>query len=382
MSTEDEDFQQSFVRLNEDLDNYTGREKLFLLAGLIELLRHTKSPVDAFSIAKFLVTVKQTDWARIPFSITKAVLGAGAVFDAKALGVPEQHVPSVLQSGLMLFLDELNADPHLVATQELLWEHVKIAASLLAPPEEPPAHPKQPVASPEIFNARLMRRVFEPAKVTPELFAQLGLHLVNYRAELANGKLGPTLRGVAIQTAQFYVLLESGEFVVSPIDNPNLVISTAAEDFKNFSPAALLALLAVTDEFERLAVLSAEQAELIRSGSLGKLKHMHFNGHADCDDLRPLEHVFDNGREPDRMGATGPSGAIVRFPVPAAEDLAVVIEAQQDAHGPYSTARLVRENETGADAVLMRHEAPRLYSLRGVYLFPLQDRLVSLSAIF
>jgi hypothetical protein len=112
MSTEDEDFQQSFVRLNEDLDNYTGREKLFLLAGLIELLRHTKSPVDAFSIAKFLVTVKQTDWARIPFSITKAVLGAGAVSDAKALGVPEQHVPSVLQSGLMLFLDELNADPH------------------------------------------------------------------------------------------------------------------------------------------------------------------------------------------------------------------------------------------------------------------------------
>ena len=111
---------------------------------------------------------------------------------------------------------------------------------------------------------------------------------------------------------------------------------------------------------------------------------MHFCGVANVDDFKPLEHVFDTGREAARMGvtgATGPVGASVRFLVPAT-DTAVVLEAQHDAYGPYSTARLIEAGPHGKDVVIMRHEAPRHYSLRGVYLFPLQDRLISLTAIF
>ena len=128
----------------------------------------------------------------------------------------------------------------------------------------------------------------------------------------------------------------------------------------------------------------SEQAEAIRSGKLGKFFKMHFLGVCDADDLRPLEHVFDIGREAIRMGvtgATGPVGAMVRFPVPNM-DVEVVIEAQQDTAGPYCVARLCRSDKhANKDVVLMRHETPRLQSVRGVYLFPLQDCVVSLTGI-
>lgn len=384
----DENFLTPFETFLERLDKHDEQEKLFMLAGLVEMLRHTKSATDVLSAAELLASVPYVAWNQIPFSITKTLLSRGYYDDVKKLGVPEKHVATVIRSGFLLFLDALQADPTISATADLLWANVEIAAEASFPqqPEEPPLNPKLPADRPEVFSARLVRRVFEPVKFTPELAEKLRLLVVNYRGEMPDKRLGPELRGVAVSAdGHFNVLLESGEFLEVPRDYAYLKISTAPEDFKNISPALLLALTAVANAFESLAVFDADQTAALTTGKLGKILRMHFCSVADVDDLRALERVFDISREAGRMGgagATGPVGATVRFPIPASGNKAVILEAQQDSFGPYSIARLVEVDAAGKDVVLLRHETPRHYSLRGVYLFPLKDCLVSLTTIF
>lgn len=391
MSTNNEEnFLAPFDAFLTGLDKHDEEEKLFILAGLIELLRHTKSATDVFHIAELLVALMQRypDWSRIPFSITKTLLSKGCRDDVQKLGVPAEHVTTVLRTGFLLFLDEFQADQTADISYDNLWANIKLVAETSFPPtqKEPPPNPKLPVVSPEIFNPRLVRRVFTAVKFTPELAEQLRLHVVTYRAPVSDGRLGPATRGLAVQAnSHFNVFLETGEFLAVGRDYEHIKISTAPEDFKNLNPTALLVLVAAAAELEEFAVLDSDQLEAIRGGKLGKICVPHLRGVADVDDLTPLEHVFDIGRSAARIGstgATGPTGAVVRFPIPAAGNKAVVIEAQQDAFGPYSTARLVAAGADGKDTVLLRHEAPRHYSLRGVYLFPLQDCLVSLTAIF
>jgi hypothetical protein len=391
MSTDsEENFLAPFDAFLASLDKHDEGEKLFMLAGLTELLRHTKSATDVFSIAELLASLPYVDWPRIPFSITKTLLSRGCHDDVQKLGVPAEHVPSVIRSGFLLFFDEFQSDPTATVSFDNLWENIKLVAETSFPPK-PAANPKLPVAAPEIFNSGLLRRVFEPVKFTPELAEQLRLTVVKYRSLAPSGQLGPEVRGLAVRQPdkRFDVFLETGEFLQVPSDVPNhLVFSTAPEDFKHLSPAVMLMLVAACDDLVGWGILDAAQGDKIKAGSLGKIKGVHLRGTSDASDLQPLEHVFDVGREAARMGvtgATGPVGASIRIRVPASGTM-VVIEASQDTYGPYSRSWLA-QCQTPAqfehkDVVLMRHEAPRHYSLRGVYLFPLQDRLVSLTIIF
>lgn len=232
----------------------------------------------------------------------------------------------------------------------------------------------------------MAKRVFEPAEFTEDTAKTLQAHVVLFRALTATGIAGPEVRGLAFEngTNQYFVLLETGEYLTVPKEYEHLTLTNDANDYKNLFPTSLLAVVAIADELEKYAVITDAQHEFIQAGGLGKLTRPHFRGVTDVTDIAPLEHVFDIGREAAKMGATGatgPVGATVRFPVPGTE-MVVVLEASQDALGPYSTARLVRQDSAGNEVVVMRHETPRLYSLRGVYLFPLPDRLISLTAIF
>jgi hypothetical protein len=392
MSTNSENnfFLNAFDAFLSSLDKHDEEEKLFMLAGLTELMRHTKGGGDVLSAATLLVSLSHVNWAQIPFSITKNLLSKGCHDDVQKLGVPPAHVATVIRSGFLLFLDEMQADPTADVSYDKLWASIKFVAELSFPPKPKasPPNPKLPVVAPEIFSPGLVRRVFEPVKFTPELAEQLGLQVVRYRSEMPGGKLGPEVRGLAAWEGKttFDVFLETGEFLQVAADNPQLVVSTAAEDFKHISPAVMLMIVAACDDLVGWGVLSKEHGEKIKAGGLGKIKGLHFKGTTDAEDFGVLEHVFDIRRAEARMvasGATGPVGASVRIPVPSHDGHTVVVEASQDAHGPYSHARLVQsQGFEHKDVVVMRHEAPRHYSLRGVYLFPLQDRLISLTVIF
>lgn len=379
--SDDNHIATSFDSFIENLDGHETSDKLFLTAGIVELLRHSKSTNTGFALAELLASLPAIEWSRIPFSITKTVLSAKYENTVRQLGVPVDLVPSVLLTALCDFLAHMDG---ITPNEELLQQKIREWAAATVEDAEPPPAEKQP--TPEIFNHWLVRRVFEQEDITDDTLAKIDAHLVYFRAPLSPKTLGPEIRGLAFDngTNQYYILLESGEFLKVPKDYEHMRIVTREVLFPDIPSALFLALGIAAQQLETYAVISKPQLDYIEAGNVGKLQHMHYRGVADAEDIVALEHVFDIGREAARIGvtgATGPKGATVRFPIPDT-DLCVVLDANQDTHGPYSTARLVRENETSTDVVLMRHETPRLYSLRGVYLFPLKDQLISLTVMF
>jgi hypothetical protein len=265
----------------------------------------------------------------------------------------------------------------------LLQQKIREVVAEILEDDEPQPEARK---TPELFNHWLLKRVFEPETVTDDVLAKLDAKLVYFAAPLNGGVKGPEIRGLAFDngTNQYFVLLESGEFVRVPKDYEHLRIVNKDVLFPDMPTALFLTLCIAAYQLEIYAVLAKAQYDYIVAGNLGKPIKPMAQAIANVEDIAALEHVFDIGRESASIGnagVTGPTGASVRFPIPDT-DLFVVLDANQDAHGPYSTARLVRVNETGTETVLMRHETPRLYSLRGVYLFPLKDQLISLTIIF
>lgn len=370
----------SFDSFIENLSGQTS-EKLFLTAGIVELLRHSKSAKTGLALAELLASLPEIEWSRIPFSITKTILSDKYKNMVRQIGVPDDTVPSVLLTALCDFLSNIAAAP---LNEELLQQKIREwAESAVENDDDEPSAEKQ---SAELFSHWLVRRVFAQEDITDDTLAKLGSHLVYFRAPLSEKTLGPEIRGLAFDngTNQYYLLLESGEFLKVPKDYEHMRIVNRDVLFPDVPSALFLAMSIAAQQLEMYAVISMPQFEYVAAGNLGKPLKPVVQAVAAAEDIVALEHVFDIGREAARIGvtgATGPAGASVRFPIPDT-DLFVVLDANQDAHGPYSTARLVRENETGTDVVLMRHETPRLYSLRGVYLFPLKDQLISLTVMF
>ena len=381
--SDDNHIATSFDSFIENLADYETADKLFFSAGIVELLRHAKSANTGLAIAELLASLPVIEWSQIPFSITKAILSDKYKTLVKQFGVPPELTADVLLTGFLAFLSRMQEQ---APTEALLQEVVRDVAREVAESltDEQPTPLSTP--TPELFNHWLVRRVFEQENITDDTLAKLGSHLVYFRAPLSPATLGPEIRGLAFDngTNQYYILLESGEFVKVPKDYEHFRIVTRDVLFPDIPSALFLAMSIVAQQLEMYAVISTPQLDYVAAGNLGKPLKPVVQAVADAEDIVALEHVFDIGREAARIGvtgATGPTGATVRFPIPDT-DLCVVLDANQDTHGPYSTARLVQENETGTDVVLMRHETPRLYSLRGVYLFPLKDKLISLTVIF
>lgn len=383
--SDDNHIATSFDSFLNNLPEQNPDSKLFFTAGIVELLRHSKSANTGLAIAELLVSISapEVEWSRIPFSITKALLSDKYKAMVTKLGVPAEMVSDVLLAGLVAFISL--AQQSQTPTEDVLQAAIKEIAEDIAAAYKPEAPAKPVKAPPELFNHWLVKRVFDPENINDDVLTKLDAKLVYFSAPLGKA-CGPEIRGLAFDngTNQYFVLLETGEFVRVPKDYEHLRIVNCDVLCPDIPTALFLAASVVAQQLEIYAVISKPQFEYIAAGNLGKPLKPIVQAVADVEDIAALEHVFDIGRESARLGvtgATGPVGATVRFPIPET-DLLVVLDANQDSHGPYSTARLVRESETGEDIVLMRHETPRLYSLRGVYLFPLKDQLISLTVIF
>ena len=365
-----------------DISDHSPDEKLLFAAGIVELLRHAKTARVESALAELLVNLPVVAWRSIPFSVTKTLLSARAKNIVSSLGVPNEMITDVLLSGFLIFLNRMDGEKKMA--EEALFDAIKDVAESVGSEY---VLPKPEIkAAPELFNHRLVQRVFEPTNVTDDVLAKLDAKLVYYSAPVSTGKLGPEIRGLAFDngTNQYFVLLESGEFVTVPKDYEHLKLVNCSVLFPGSPTALFLALGVVAPLLEIYAVISKEQLNFILSGNLGKPTKPLHGGVTAVKDIAALEHTFDIGRESAMLGvtgATGPVGATVRFPIPET-DTVVVLTASQDAYGPYSTARLVREDDKDNETILMRHETPRLYSLRGVYLFPLKNQLISLVSIF
>jgi hypothetical protein len=370
-----------FSEFFDNTATLTPKEQLVIAAGLVELMRRSAKADTVLAMAQLLVSSADTPWSQIQFSITQTLLGQEAEKRVLAAGVNKVDVAPVLQKAFMYFLAALQPDEPISA--DVLLDLVSAVAA------EHAAIPSKPVAkkAPDIFTDALVARVFSPATVTPALLEQLDADMVYFRGELPGAKLSPDTRGIMFDTkiGDAHVLLETGEYVRIKPGLISVAASRDPADLKSLPPGLLLQLTVASLNLFMVAAINKEQESALNNGLVGKLTGPQHKITVSTADLQPLEHVFGSARDcalTGVVGATGPIGASVRFPVPHT-DMAVVIDARTDSSGPYSVSRLVRENETGTETVIMRHEKPRLFTTKGIYIFPTEnDGLVSVSAIF
>jgi len=320
------------------------QKKVFVIAAAIELLRRAqlldKQAVHA--LVNFYSKVSDVPWERIQFSFTQAVSG-------RARDVIQQYVHEpldadktmlILLKAVAVFSDVLVANPD-DATQEVFDAVVaELADTHLT--EKPEVS-----AAPVIFQPAMIDKCFKAVPVDEKLCETMKVRPVLY-----TGRHGVRHRGFIHESSEApgnWLLLETGEVLydvdasrVAPLDCAAVptLLSCYLTVFLGYYAAGEF-----TVDFTLLEV-----------------------------DLASLVNVFDKHHEAVTMGATGPIGASMRFPVPDT-NLEAVIDAAATINGPYAVSRLMRH-----DVVLMRHEQPRENTPSGIYLFPQPDRVIILRA--
>jgi hypothetical protein len=243
---------EPFDRFIENISDHNADDKLLFTAGIVELLRHAKSSKVETSLAELLVSLPVVEWSKIPFSITKALLSTRAKNMVVSLGVPHDLVTDALLSGFLIFLSRFNDSPR---TEDALFDAIKDVAEAIGSEYKPPK--PAPTTTPELFNHRLVQRVFEPANVTDDVLSKLDAKLVYYSAPVSTGKLGPEIRGLAFDngTNRYFILLESGEFVTVPKDYEHLRLVNCSVLFPGVPTALFLALGVAAPLLETYAVI-------------------------------------------------------------------------------------------------------------------------------
>lgn len=373
-------FEEFFSRTAAD--NNT-KDQLFLAAGLVELARRAKSKDTVAAMAEVLSSMPEAAWHNINFSLTHTLLGEECKARVAAAGVQDADVLSVLHTAFKYFVDaaESSSEP---LSKELLLDLVEgVAADHVATKARPAKK-----NSPEVFNSALVSRAFAPGDLSAAVLKTLQVDVAYFRGELPGARLGPDTLGVMFNSPvepSLNLILETGEYVCVKTGAINVAVSDDSNAFKQVPPSLLLATTLASVNLFMRGVIDKDQESALNAGILGKIRGPHHIVNVSTADLQPLEHVFNQARDSGLVGAcgaTGPIGASVRFPVPGT-DMAVVIDARTGAHGAYGVSKLLRVEETGEDTVIMRHDMPRLFTTKGVYIFPTKDDgLVSLTAIF
>lgn len=356
--------------------------QLRLLACTLELFRQSCTPKKDPAFIKALATLAQKagdiNWGAVPFSITHAALNRGLDV-ATQYGATKETAPATVAAALVLFADLIEnglADADVPAQD--------IFDAVIAEVAESPKNPliANPVA-PEIYNERMLSRVFSPAQFTDTMSSALSASLVNFRDKLPSGELGPAYRGISFDngTNTHFVFLETGEFFpVRPRTVTSVVGTNTAEDYAAICPALLAYVSIAARHLEIAAVISEEQRKQIeRPGYLGEFTKPVHHAVVAREDVASLERVIDGAKEAARLGvtgATGAHGASVQVPVPGT-DYVISLDAAVSTTGPYVVASLLLNGR-----IVMRLERPRQFSAHGVYLFPLTDCAVSLTIIY
>jgi len=320
------------------------QKKVFVIAAAVELLRRVKL-LDKHGVAalvNFYSKVADVPWEKIQFSFTQGVSGRAkdVISQYAHESLDADKVMLILLKAVSVFTDILAESPD-EASQEVFDAVVAELAdnhlTVLAEPEGKPAPP--------VFHPGMIDKIFKPVPVTDELLSASKMRHVLFAGQ--HGVRSPGLLYEAAGTN--WIILETGE-VLHDID----INKTAPELSEKVSP-----------------LLACYFNLYLGWFALGNLT-------VDADilsvNLQTLVDVFDMTREAVKIGATGPVGATVRFPL---RDMDVVFEASADMNGPYATAKLVKSAD---GAVLMRLDRPRENSPRGVYLFPFADRVIVVRA--
>lgn len=377
-------------RTQSDGDHMDVYAVLDVLSNLFDLLARAKLTGEKsalIAIANFIAATADVPWHELDFDVSAAVHKT-AEETAKQYGASKAAAPGVVLSALAAFTDLLvdgavvaDSDPRAADIFDAVVAEFaeKSQAPVLtgAAPAGTGADQKKALPA-EIYTPKLMQRVFKAEPFSQELASKLQMTLVHY-----TGSQGNTLRALAFEEPKSdetqFLILETGECLAVNKDQ----CSFAMIDEESYAtvPAALLAfVVSAVAELELCDLIRSETARAIESGALGQFTTDVCVVNVSADDLKPLTHVIDTARTAGSIGvtgATGPVGALVRFPVPNMPELSIVLEAQMGSTGPYVVARLVSASG-GAEQVLMRLDQPRHDAVKGLYFFPYAKQAIVL----
>ena len=334
----------------------------------------------------------------VQFSLKDTLQSPEYVDEVLSAGIPREDLFTVLLMAAATFLFDV-LSPGEKPTPALLLDALRrtIRLWLEAQNPEPIPAPNPPVA--ELYSERQVARVFKSKKPDMNLLHELGIRYVFFQPEIAPGKFGHDIRGLAFKPRvdlppakrpfephQLFVLLETGEHLVIPDNALNLAGINDAEEYDKIPPVLLLQSVLAAPLMARIGVLSSEHVAQIQS-SFGDITKPVFTGLVDTNAVFPLEPVFVTGSsrtETEKMSlphVTGPSGAMVRFIVPGtAPEHVVILNARLTPTSYYLVSSLSRVNGDADDTLLMRNDIPRQLSPYGVYVFPREDALYALLA--
>lgn len=363
MSSENSVMQQfdAFAKILEP--ELSTAERLQVVAAVVDLLRIPLSSTAAAALAQLLLELPAVPWENLQFSLSAALRNPKYVTLVQSSGVSATKTPAVLLQAVVVLLDFLQGGAEV---SEEIFAAIVASAAEAAVDASPAVLPVQAPA--EFVSDALFARVFSPVKIDAQRLLSVGVDPVLFRGELPGATLGPDIRGLVFSAPNTspQVLLETGEVLPTTDGALNVATMTAA-DIADFPLALATAANVLT--FNSALPLTV----------VGTITAPHVAVSAAPASVATLEQVFLSGRDSINMGATGPSGATARFPVPGT-DLTIVIDARFSPRGPYATSRLVRE-PAGVEVVLMRNDTLRLFTAVGVYLFPTTAHgLISLTA--
>jgi hypothetical protein len=349
------------------------------VACAIELLRRAQQidPKNIRALVDFMSRVADVSWSLIPFSVTQKTLHDGPTL-AQQYGATPAGVNDILLESLAVFSDIVEnggMEENAAAIFDAVVAELAEASHTASPPAV--------VQAAEIFAPSMLKRVFTPAELTPKLLEHIGAEPILFKGWVTPGH-GPTLRGLAFDSGilQWHIILESGEFIRRPKDDPAVSLGYTA--MYDEQPIELLAYTdLIAQQLEWCGVFGESQAMFIKDNGLGKFTPPILREFVAKENAVLLDNVIDIDRESltiGTVGATGAVGASVRYGVGTARE--IVIDATPSKNGPYVTARLVEKQPAGTEKVLMRLDYPRQFSARGVYVFPVAGQPVSLTVIY
>jgi hypothetical protein len=262
---------------------------------------------------------------------------------------------------------------------------------------EAAANKNKPAAKTELYNERMVARVFKHKKQTIASLAAVNAEYVYFETPLGNDKKGHDLRGLAFiprtdmpkaQQPPFadklFVLLETGEHIIVEANSLNLARPGDPETYEKIPASLLLQAVVAAPLLVRMGVITRIQADTIVE-TFGEFIAPVTDVIADTAAMLPLEQVFVRGHD---SGATvghvtGPNGAEVRFPALSSDDgsqLAFVLRARITPTSYYLVSSFVAAGDDTPDMPIMKNDYPRQLSPYGIYLFPTEQDLFVLLA--
>lgn len=360
--------------------------QLSFVTALLDYWRNVPKACRA-QLQRISESISKLDFSLINVDFSYELFSDSRVAAAeKKYGLSREEVFMALLYALQLFLSR--SDPK-TAVLDDLWRLVVIALERAANKNKPPA----PV---EIYNERMVARVFKARKQTIASLAGVNAEYVYFETPVVAGKKGHELRGLAFIprtdlpkarqppfVGKLFVLLESGEHIIVDAGSDNLTRPADAGSYEKIPASLLLQAVVAAPLMVRMGVITRVQSDTIME-TFGELLAPVTEIIADTAAMLPLEQVFIRGSGGDSFGhVTGPNGAEVRFPALSVDDnnqLAFVLRARITPTSYYLVSSFVTCDDDAPDIPIIKNDYPRQLSPYGIYLFPTEQDLFALTA--